>query len=526
MTRASAVAEQLRLAENALAAGRFDEAADLLRTATRLDRDSPRPRFMLAYALSRSGKAEEAILVLRRLLERFPANSDAWFNLGNLLRAERRLEESAHAFRRAAALQPENPAHCINLSYVLAHLGRMNEAEEAARSCLLKFPREPDLLLNLAQILRVKRQWDEALAALDSCVAMAPGRSPYRVTLAMVLTEAGDIDRAKSELQAVLEQEPDCAEAHMQLAHIYLSQCRFAAGWQEYQWRESRLRWLGAQAKPGKDRCSFQVEALRGRDVVVCGEQGLGDVLMFLRFVPTLRSVARGVFAEIDPRLHAILPPDLVQGFSPPDGALRVLVGDLPALEAAIEAPPPPPVRLVAEPLRAELFRNRLKQLGSPPYVGVSWEAGFPWEKMSRPGGGLFKRIEPAALGAALESAPGTLLSLQRAPKGSDVEAIRRAAHRAVHDFSWVNDDLSDAVALLAVLDDYVAVSNTNVHFAAGLRKPARVMVTSPAEWRWTFAEERSPWFPEAILYREDRGGGWDSALGRLQRDLQVGNRQ
>jgi hypothetical protein len=68
-------------------------------------------------------------------------------------------------------------------------------------------------------------------------------------------------------------------------------------------------------------------------------------------------------------------------------------------------------------------------------------------------------------------------------------------------------------------VDDYVGVSNTNIHLRAGVSPRARVLVPFPAEWRW-HAPGRSPWFPGFDVYSEDREAGWDAALARLAADL------
>jgi hypothetical protein len=69
-------------------------------------------------------------------------------------------------------------------------------------------------------------------------------------------------------------------------------------------------------------------------------------------------------------------------------------------------------------------------------------------------------------------------------------------------------------------LDEYVGVSNTNMHLLAGLGKTARVLVTNPPEWRWLHAAETSPWFPGFRLYRQGQDGDWGGALACLERDL------
>src|SRR6185369_10039734 len=98
--------------------------------------------------------------------------------------------------------------------------------------------------------------------------------------------------------------------------------------------------------------------------------------------------------------------------------------------------------------------------------------------------------------------------------------ALSAAAERPVHDFSWVNDSLPDALALLAGLGEYVAVSNTNVHLNEAIGRGTHVLVTHPSEWRWTSDDDRSPWFRHARVYRQAPDGSWATALLALQKEL------
>ena len=515
MARTAAAAEQLRLAENALAAGRFVEAADVLQNAVRLDRDSPRPRLMLAYALAHAGRSDEAVRVLQQLIERSPSNADAWFNLGNLLRKQHRFDDSVRAFRRAALLRPDNLEASINLGYALGHQGRFVEAEEALREALARFPGEPDLLVNLAQVQRATRRWADALATLERCLALAPGHIGYRVTRCIALHESGQPDRALADLSALLEAAPGVAEAHFARAQMRLSRKDWLGGWEDYLWRPDRVRWLAREKSPAT-HCPVAPGELSGKRIVLIGEQGLGDTLFFLRFARLLAPIAGSVAAEVDPRLAAILPRDWIT--SPEAAApLRILCGDLPAI---FRQGPLSSLQLAADADRAAVFKARLANCGPPPYVGLSWQGGVPWQDMSSPGAGLFKRVAPAELGRSLRAVPGTLVSLQRAAPTPDVEPLAEAAGRQVHDFSFVNESLPDALALLAGLDEYVAVSNTNVHLNEAIGRRTRVLVTQPAEWRWTSNDERSPWFQHAVLYRQSTDGSWTTALGALQADL------
>lgn len=516
MARPVTAAEQVRLAENALAAGRFAEAADLLRTATRLDRDSPRPRLLLAYALVQGNQPDDAITVLRRLIERHPSNADAWFNLGNLLRKQRRLEEAIHALRRAAQLRPESPEARINLGLVLVQHGKLEEAERELSASIALFPAEPDLWINLAQVQRVTRRWTQAVATLDRCIALDPAHAGYRVTRALALHEGGRSEAALETLDALLRTRPEVAEARFIRGQILLSRNQWRGGWDDYLWRPARLAWLASQGKASATRPPSLAD-LAGRPVALVGEQGLGDTLFFLRFAPELARSVASVHLDVQPRLAAVLSPAWATPLPARGEPVRLLVGDLPFL---LDAGPAAPLPLAADERRRAQFRERLRGCGPAPYIGITWQGGVPWSEHALPGASLFKRLSPAALGRALAGVPGTLICLQRGLLHEDIASLSEGARRRGHDFSQVNEELPDALAVLAELDEYVAVSNTNVHLNEGLGKRTRVLVTHPAEWRWGEAESTTPWFSQAIVYRQRQDASWDCALRKLASDL------
>ena len=516
MARTAEAAEQLRIAEDALAARRFLEAAEILRKLVRLDRESPRPQLMLAYALWQAQKRDEAIQALRRLIERFPANADAWFNLGTFYRTERRLDEAVAAFKRAGELQPANAAAHINAAYTLVQAAKFEQAEAAVRSSLQRFPDEPDLLVNLAQIQRATDRSREALSTMERCMTLAPQHPGYRVTHALVHLDLGEIGEGLAELDAIIRDHPDFPDAHRGRAPLLLSMRQYAAGWSDYLWRPERARWLAAEGLPFTP-APTSLDEIRGKPVLLVGEQGLGDVLFFLRFAALVARAAASIHLEVDPRLHAILPAHLLS--PPPKGAIRVLAGDLGAMTGGDPAASPS-LSLSPDAGRVAEARARLSRCAPPPYLGLTWQGGIRWQDMAAPGVALFKRVPPDVLGKALARTRGTLISVQRGSLPQDLASLANAVGRPVHDFSDVNEDLPAAVALLSLLDDYVAVSNTNVHLNDALGKRTRVLVTTPAEWRWCLGGEHSPWFAHAALYRQEIDATWDRALARLQQDL------
>ena len=142
----------------------------------------------------------------------------------------------------------------------------------------------------------------------------------------------------------------------------------------------------------------------------------------------------------------------------------------------------PPPLPLIPLPEWREKIRRRLSEAGPPPYLGVTWRAGTPRDELS-----LYKEAPQQRLAQLLRECPATILVLQRKPEPGEIEAFSRMLGRPAHDLSTLNEDLEQILALLSLIDEYVGVSNTNMHLRAGAGKTARVLVPAPpsgAGWR------------------------------------------
>ena len=169
-------------------------------------------------------------------------------------------------------------------------------------------------------------------------------------------------------------------------------------------------------------------------------------------------------------------------------------------------------------------WRAALAALGPAPYVGLTWRGGTDRRGASEfcdaREAALFKEADLRSLAAAVKGLPATLVAIQRLPAAHEIPQLAGLAGQPVHDLCAANDDLEHMTALLAVLEDYVGVSNTNMHLRAGLGLAAKVLVPHPPEFRWMAAGASSPWFPGFGVYRQQSNGGWLDAVERLRADL------
>ncbi len=518
MTADAALESLMREAGAALETGQLDRAEGLFgEIVGRNPRDAGAWN-VLALILCKRARAQEAVAHARRAHELDRRNPVYLNTLGVAYAEAQSLDDAVRAFRRALRERADYADAHYNLGKVLRKLERLSEAEQAYRRARQLAPARTDIANNLGCLLYRMGRSAEALPLLEEVAAALPQDGDVAVSLALAIRAAEGAEAACARLEAFVARNPGAASARRELARSLLALGRFEEGWREYSWR--------ADGGPGT-----LPEDLAGKKLLLLPDEGLGDHLFFLRFAPGLRArgaavafrCSRKLFGVLNgnPALDAVLAEDSIarSGFVPD---LTIGIGDLPWLLGSADTLPPLALRVPDE--RLARWREKLSALGPPPYIGATWRGGTKRladiEFAPRAIEPLFKEIEAGALGGLLGRMRGTLLVLQRLPARAELDAFSRAAGRPAHDLSALNESLEDMAAVLALIDNYVGVSNTNMHLRAGLGKSAKVLVPFPPEFRWMARGAESPWFPGFSIYRQSPKMSWIQALDALGRRL------
>lgn len=515
---------------------------------------------LLGVVTAQLGKAEQGIELIQKAIRLNGSNASYFFNLASILHQQNNITAAIEAYQQAVVMNPEFAQESAQQLFSIAlHLHQSHQfvqAEQLYQQILTIAPNYPDCFNLLGVIAAQREECEQAVLLFKQAITLEPAIVDYHVHLGNALHTLGKFQEAIDAYQCALALEPDnaklhndlattfnmCerwaeatqhyqqaitlqsnyAEAHFGFSWLLLAQQNWVEGWKEYAWRSSRREHLHTITP-----ISQLPENLTDQRILVLSEQGLGDELFFLRFVPLLKARGAWVAYRCGEKIRSIvqrleyIDVILQKNETLPITDYTLLLGDLPqALNMMTDVPP----SLSFSPLSAHVtkMREQLQQLGKPPYIAITWRAGVKSNIKDK----QFmkkvydKEIPLTELAKVLRSLDATFITIQRQPLEGEIAELSRLLNRPVHDFSMLNDDLEQMLALLSLLDDYIGVSNTNTHLIAGLGKTAKILMPYPAEWRWLTTGKESPWFPNFPIYRQMVDKTWTLALQQLTQDL------
>jgi tetratricopeptide (TPR) repeat protein len=449
----------------------------------------------LGTALQDLGRLDEAVRCFRRVLALRPDAVEALDNLGGALRAQGQLDAAQACYERAVVLRPDRFESHVGLGVVLHDQGRIDAAVAQYERALALVPDHPETLTNLGVALVDLDRAEEATRHYERALAIKPTSAETHSNLGVALERQGRHPEALDCYERALALRPDYAEAHFNRAHALLQTGRLDEGWQEYEWRFAVARY-----DRNFDPPLWSGGPLNGKTILVHAEQGFGDTLQFLRYIPAVAAGGGKVVLEV--------PPPLVRLAGSVAGASEVLAAGekLPAFDCHCP--------LLSLP---RVFKTTLATIPNVvPYLSGSTEALRTWAE--RIGGAPGLRAGLVWAGTTIGAVDLRLLQPLWEVSGISwfsLQVGEPAAGLALLDGMKIVDlspwltDFAETAAAVCHLNLIVTVDTAVAHLAGALARPAWLMLPSAPDWRWLLEREDSPWYPTARLFRQKEARDW-----------------
>jgi tetratricopeptide (TPR) repeat protein len=327
---------------------------------------------------------------------------------------------------------------------------------------------------------------EAAIPAFRAAIAQHPGDAAHN--LGVVFRQLGRPTEAEEAFRISLDQNPELLWSQHSLSLLLLGRGAYAEGWPLYEARRRvpNSTTIDPAAWPSPVGCpEWMGEPLAGKRILVFGEQGFGDQIMFARFLAPLRALGVDAVYVCSPVLTGLFP------------------GSVPGTERAVLPSADYWVLVGSLPLRLGL--TTLDDLPAPVDLGMTLRGGG--------GVGVVARGRPT-------HPHDTIRSLQP-PFAARLLALPGAV--SLHPDDTAARDFRQTAEIVAGLDLVVTVDTSVAHLAASMGKPVWVLLQGlDTDWRWLRDRSDSPWYPTVRLFRQPAPGDWGSVLDAVEAAFQT----
>ena len=489
-------------------------------------------------------------LILRQVLKCDPEHIESLQLLGL---CKHRMGENAEAIEILQAALEISPNDADNLNVIGLAYGSLGQTKKAIEYIEKAVQFNPSQFLyknNLALQYKNIGDYESCIKCLKD--ALANKETPQMwLNLGSVYAELKDVDQSHACYQRAIDIDPEYPAGHVDLSFIEHLKGNWKKGFEEYEWRfwyyPQLKHYLGSYDREklwnGKD-------SLDGKRVLIYGEQGAGDIIMFSRYCKDLKD--RGAYVIING------PPTLVDILERIDGVDEVCTKDV----HMQDGPPFPeydyqfslisapyllkPTEICGKPYikpATEAFRDMVKiEYGDNFNIGIVW-AGSPAhphdQKRSIPlkhFRGLYNTPGVKLFSLQLETRPrqygSTIRNMDEDTKVNSDCSEKFIAQQGVVDYCADAEDIKavdltkmiqsfdDTATILAGLDLLICCDTSVAHLAGAMGMPTWILLPYNCDWRWQIEGDTTAWYDSVRLFRQEQRDNWPQVFKKVEEEL------
>ena len=476
----------------------------------------------LGFAMIHAGRPLEALAALDRAVLLKPDFAQAHNNRGIALARMKRRDDARRAFERSLALVPGYLEAAINLGELANQAGDPSAARGAYERVLSRDPSHPVARAGTAFCAALEGRLDESIESLERVVHDHPDFGTAWQSLGAVRNWAWRHDGAEHAFRKALSIDASNRDARFGLASALLARGRYDEGFAAFETSRSGF----TPAAPELQRLPAWTGDRLAGTLVLHGEQGLGDIVQFARFLPRVRSRVERVVVWLDDYWEPLAP--LIGSLDGVDAVATGVaqLGDEPLARASVLSLP-------------HLAHARPENAWDGPYLAAPddriarWRdrvdrnaglaVGLAWSVHARDDHGyvtLHKSVAPDVIAPLLDVEGVAFHSLQPGDAG-DAAGFGKRASRVVPTGRAIGD-FADTAALIEHLDLVITPDTAVAHVAGALGKPVWLLERFHGCWRWRLDAEGSPWYPTMRIFRQSHFNDWHDVGVRVANALKA----
>lgn len=497
----------------------IDEAIKYFEKAININPDYADGYFNLGLAYNLLKDTDKAVKCYLKTVELVPDYLNAYFNLGIL--SSNNPAEAVKYFKKVIELNPDYAEAFYNLAKSFQELEETEKAVNFYKKAIELKPDFAEAYNNLGTVLNKSDYIEEAVTCFKKAIKLKPDYLDSYNNLGDLYRYRNQTEKAFECYEKALEFDLENPDAITCIGLLYLQKKDFEKGWKFYESRfNTNNKFKPVEPKLSKPRWNG-IESLNGKTIYVYCEQGLGDSILFARFLPVLADMGAKVLFKVQPGLEKLFEQsDLkaeIIGYLTPDDSLEfdtyIPLVSLPyALKTQPANIPYSSGYLKADPekvtfYKEKYFNNNLFK------IGINWQCKNIFHQ------DLHRSIPDISYFYKIARLQG--LKIYSLQKGKGVEQLDSLPEDVeIINLGKTFNDFSDTAAAIKNLDLIISVDTSVPLLSGALGKPTWILIEYAADWKWFLDSNDSPWFKNVKLFRQKSFRIWDYPVENIYNNL------
>ena len=478
-----------------------------------------------------------AEIILKQLLRVDPEHFSGLQLLGLAKHRQGKNAEAVEIFQTAIEMDPHSADNHNNIGLAYGGLGNNQRAIEHIKKAVELNPSQYLFLNNLALQYRLIGDHKSAVATLEQGVELCPTSAQMWTNLGGIYGELKQIERSKECFNKAIESEPFYSAAHIDLAFAHHLLGEWEDGFYSYEWRfeyfdqmkfyknayDQSKRWNG-------------VDSLNNKTILIYAEQGIGDCIHFMRFIPELKKRGCKIIVHCPLGLDELVKRcegvdatnnrDIVNNtgdeFPPYDYQCAIM--SLPHLLKSFKFSGKPYVKPITNSFRTSVEQEYEEETLK---IGIVW-AGSPAhphdQRRSIPlkyFKGIYETKGVRVFSLQFDTRPRKYgFDMRPGSEGKIVDYAEGCENMKLVDLTTMIQNMEDTATILAGLDLVIACDTAVVHLAGAMGIPCWVCIPWNPDWRWGITGDTTVWYDSVKIFRQTEKDDWAGVFERIQKEL------
>ncbi len=449
---------------------------------------------------------------LEDLVRQNPSDPILQARLGILQQQNLNYEQAEKHYLIAQRLKPDFPEVFHNLAVLYKDTKRLDEGLVYIEKALKYYPENVDYLNTQGSLYLLTNLFKKAEDCFLKAIELAPEKSSTYTNISTLYLACHKLSKAEEAIEKACEINPDGNEENWNRAIIHLSAGEYSKGFKEYEYRWQKDEFQKIKRRFQKPEWDGSTQ--KDKTIFVWPEQGYGDTIQFVRYIPLLKQKFKRVIVEVQPGLHSLVDtmegPDQVVSSQPAEKEFDYHIPLMSIPQYFTQT-------LADVPRNTPYFYPRRKDtyFDFAPYsqlkkIGIVW-SGSPTHDNDHNRSCSFNDY------STLFQLPGTaFFSLQVGPGRNQFLQSKSP----VIDLAPFINTFEDTAVLIQSLDLIISIDSAVVHLAGALRKKSWLLLPYRSDWRWLFNRKTTPWYPGVKLFRQTSDCSWETVFSKLYSTL------